>query len=145
MITFISYSDYKSQITDNRINQLINHDQSILDDAELFATAKLQDALSPLHEIDSELAKQGSARNRTLVWYAICIAVYIIYNRVPEDMVPERVVKNYNDVLNDLEAIERGDKSINIARKKEDLDGDGIPDSISRRRFGYDKRRSHLY
>lgn len=145
MSNFIVYDDYKSFITVDRLEQLIKNDKSILTDAELYAASTIEDALFERYEIGQELAKVGANRNRTLKMWAIYLALYIIYQRLPESMIPKSVIKNHDDTIDNLEMVTAGKKSINIAVKLgPDLDGDGIPDPETVRRWGSSKKRTHL-
>ena len=144
MSNFISYSDYKSFIRTERLNQLIDNDTSILNDAEGMAISDLQNALDPYYDTASELAKTGTARNTTLKKHAINLTLYYIYQRLPADMIPEQIVKNYDDTRKDLKDLEGGNRNINIAgRISVDSDGDGIPDRRSTKfRWGSKPKRA---
>lgn len=145
MSNFIEYDDYKSFITVQRLNQLIENDPAVLSEAEMYAASTLEDALFERYEIGTELAKVGANRNRTLKMWAIYLALYIIYQRLPESMIPKSVIKNHDDTIDNLEMVTSGKKSINITMKLgPDTDGDGIPDPETVRRWGSSKQRSHL-
>lgn len=116
MSNFISKDDYKYQIRTYRLNQILesaDEDEAlILDSAEGEAIAILRKHLDNRYNMDAELAKSGNDRSMVLLRYAKVIVIYLIYERIPDDLVPERVVKNYDEVMKSLEKIEDGDSSI---------------------------------
>jgi hypothetical protein len=64
------------------------------------------------YDMNVELAKAGADRHKVLLRWAKVLVIYYIYERVPDDMVPERVIKNYDEVVKALEKVEDGDADI---------------------------------
>lgn len=116
MSNFISKDDYKYQIRTTRLDQILEaadeDEDVILDSAETEAIGMMRKFLDVKYNMDLELGKSGSARNKVLLRIAKVLVIYYIYERVPDEMVPERVVKNYDEVMQMLEKIEDGDSSI---------------------------------
>jgi hypothetical protein len=116
MSTFISKADYLYQIRRARLDQILeaaDEDEDLmLDSAETAAVGMMRKFLDTKYNMAVELAKAGAARNQVLLRFAQVLVIYYIYERVPDEMVPERVVKNYDDVMKMLEKIEDGDSSI---------------------------------
>lgn len=116
MSNFISKAEYKYHIRTYRLNQILESldeaDDVILDNAEGEAMGVIRKHLGTRYDMDVELAKSGDSRSKVLLRYIKVLVLYFIYERVPDDSVPERVVKNYDEVMKALEKIEDGDAHI---------------------------------
>lgn len=116
MSNFISKDDYKYQIRTYRLDQILeaqDEDEDLmLDSAEGEAIAVLRKHLDNRYDMNTELARSGNDRNKVLLRYAKVLVIYFIYERIPDDLVPDRVVKNYDEVMKSLEKIEDGDADI---------------------------------
>ncbi len=138
MSAFIEKADYLLNITDHRINQIIEDTDAILDDAEDTAIAVVKDALKARYDVDSIFATVGAARPKNVMLWVKRLAIYYIYDRIPDDLVPERVVKNYNEVMDHLEAISDGKRSVDLPIL---IDADG--NKSTKFRYGSQPARSH--
>lgn len=138
MSTFITKADYLLHITDQRINQIIEDTDAILDDAEDTAIAVVKDALKARYDVDTIFAAVGAARAKNVMLWVKRLAIYYIYDRIPDDLVPERVVKNYNETMDHLEAISDGKRSVDLPIL---IDEDG--NKSTKLRWGSQDARSH--
>lgn len=147
MSSFISKDDYKYHIRTNRLDQLLEaadeDEDLILDTAESDALSVIRDAIGVKYNCDLIFAQSGDARHKTILRWAKILVIYYIYERVPDDLVPERVVKNYDYVLERLKAIEKGTANIENAPVNTILGSDGSPKVKTRRRWGSVPKRSH--
>lgn len=147
MSNFISKADYGYQIREERLNQILEEadveEEDLLDDAELEAISIIKDALAPKYDVELIFSQTGAARHKTILRWAKVLVIYFIYERIPDDMVPERVVKNYNQVLERLEAVAQGTENLNGAPLVTVTapDGESVPQT--RRRWGSIKKRSN--
>lgn len=123
MSNYILPDDYKPYITDGRKNQIIGNDTTILDTVEETAIQEVKDALFPKYDVDSIFAKTGTARDKQVVRWCVVLAVYFIYERVPDIQIPEKIRLAYEEVRLTLEAIEDGKKSVMlpVATDEEDV------------------------
>lgn len=116
MSNFISKDDYKYQIRTYRLDQILEaqdeDEELILNTAEGEAIAILRKHLDERYDMNTELAKSADSRNKVLLRYAKVLVIYFIYERIPDDLVPDRVVKNYDEVMKSLEKIEDGGAAI---------------------------------
>lgn len=116
MSIFISKADYKYQIRTYRLDQILeaaDEDEDLmLDSAEGEAIAMLRKYLDNRYDMNAELSKSGNDRSKVLLRFAKVLVIYFIYERIPDDLVPERVVKNYDEVMKALDKIEEGDADI---------------------------------
>jgi hypothetical protein len=96
--------------------------------------------------MDIELAKSGAARHQVLLRFAQVLVIYYIYERVPDEMVPGRVVKNYDEVMTMLGKIEDGDSGITgltpiVITDPNSTTGESKP--ATKRRWGSIAKRSN--
>lgn len=149
MSNFISKDDYKYQIRTNRLDQILEaadeDEDLILDSAETEAVGMIEKYLGTRYNMTTELAKSGSARNKVLLRWAKVLVIYYIYERVPDEMVPERVVKNYDEVMSALEKVEDGDAHIpGLAPVTvDDPNNEGQTKPFTKRRWGSQIKRTN--
>jgi phage gp36-like protein len=93
---------------------MIEADTSILDDAAETAEAAVRDALSSRYDVAAIFAETGSDRPKQVVRYITAIALYYLHQRLPDRMTPERIVKDYDDTIANLTAIEDGKKATTL-------------------------------
>lgn len=115
-MVFLTTDDFKLKLSVDILNQILQLDNSILDDAEQQAIAIIEDNLSPNFDIETELAKTATDRHKNLIRWMLNLTLYFVYERVPDDQVPERVVKNYDDTIAEIELIARGKKNTTLER-----------------------------
>jgi len=149
MSNFISKEDYKYQIRTTRLDQILEaadeDEDLILNSAETEAVGMIEKHLATRYDMGIELGKTGNARNKVLLRWAKVLVIYYIYERIPDEFVPERVVKNYDEVMSQLEKIEDGDASIpgltpiSVA----DPNDEGETKPYTRRRWGSQLKRAN--
>jgi len=115
-MSFISINDYHSRISADVLNLLIDDDLTLLNEAEADAAQLITDRLAPKYQVAAELAKTDANRNRSLVRWMVCLALYFVYGRASSDEMPERVVKDYDDTLAELEKISGGKLNCSLER-----------------------------
>lgn len=138
---FITQADYKPKIKERHILQIIEDDEDILTDAEATAMAIVENKLFQRYDMDQALAQEGDSRNRVLLRWVICLVLYDIYERIDDDLIPERIVKNYDDCMNELDEIQKGNMAVKLPPLELDEDGDGVIDTTARLRIGSDTPR----
>lgn len=137
--TFLSRDDYPAKIDLAILDQITGADSSILDDAEADAASCISDRIGNKYQVTAALAVTGESRNRTLVRWMLNIAVYYLYGRVPDLDIPERVVKDYDDTLADLDRIAAGKLPAPFDRVIDSSTGS----VATRLRMGSNSPRSH--
>jgi hypothetical protein len=144
---YLTKDDYGYQIRTLRLDQILDDEtldeDTMLDNAEVDALSMISLYLSNYYNMDVEFAKSGDQRNKIVVRWAKVLVLYFIYERVPDDLVPERIVKNYDDVKEMLEAINGADKNVPGLSPLTTTDADGNQVPETRRRFGSSARRSN--
>lgn len=135
----IDTNDYKKQITEHRLSLLIDEDDTILEEAELTALAFVRDALHPyydVHTIYSNLDDYRSVKR-----WIMCLVIYYLYERVPDKIVPGRVIKNYDDAMDILQRISDGKISVDLPKIMVEVNGEEKP--VTKFRWGSVPKKSH--
>lgn len=138
MSTFIDKADYERKIRTYKLDQIIDSDDALLEDAELAAVQKVSDYLYQHYDVDQVFAQTGTDRHKSILEWCKHIVLYMIFERIEDELVPERVIKNYDDSIKTLEKIMSGDMAINLPRKQ-DPEGENITRFIG----GSEPLRSH--
>jgi hypothetical protein len=136
---FLTINDFKLKLSTDILAQITGNDASINDDAENHAIGLINDAFSAKFDIATELAKTGSDRHANLLRWLLNLTVYFIYERIPDKQVPERVVKNYNDTIDEIVLIERGKRSTTLTPVVNETTG--LKKTVFR--WGSTEKRSH--
>jgi len=147
-MNYLTQEDVQSSIRDHRLAHILDNAESTnnVDAFELAASeaqAIVRDHLIN-YAIDDELAKTLNDRHKGVVFYMKNITLYILYERIEDDDVPERIIKNYNDTIETLQEISKGKLTIGLPLPEVDTDGDGTPDGLQTRfRWGGEQRRNY--
>jgi hypothetical protein len=139
MSTFISYNDYQTAKSSRILDLITEDNDTLLDTAELTAIGKITDRLAEKFNLAAEFAKTGSDRNTSLMSWVLALSLYYIYARVPDNDVPERVIKDYDDTLKELEQIQQGKLSCSLQRITDTTTGE----IKTRFRMGNSEPRTH--
>lgn len=141
---FITQDDYRSKIKLELLNQIIEDEPDTLTDAEASALAVIENRLFQRYDMDTVLAQEGDDRNKAVLLWAVNLTLYYVHDRIDDDLVPDRVVKNYDDTVEELLKIYSGELSANLPILTEpDEDGDGEPEPVTRLRFGSNPPRDY--
>ncbi len=138
MSAFLTISDFQTRLSDRVIDLLSGGLDLTINTASTEASGVLHDRLFDKYKIDAELAKTGTSRNAMLVRYALSIAVYTLYSKAPDEEIPERVVKDYDDAMEDLRLISQGKLSSTLP-----LNTDSDGNTTVKIRMGSNEPRSH--
>jgi Protein of unknown function (DUF1320) len=138
MSTFITYNDYQARLSQRILSLLTDNDNLILDNAEIEAAGIITDRLADKFDLNAEFVKTGSGRNATLLRWMKSLSLYFVYARVPDEEVPERIIKDYDDTRTELEKIQGGKLGCSLKRL---TDSEG--ETITRFRMGSNTPRSH--
>lgn len=141
MSTFITDADYLVHIKDVRLQQMIEGNAILLTNAEDTAIAEITDALYSRYDTEYLFALTGEARPKQLVRWVLNIALYYLHERLPERLIPDRVLKNYDETKKYLGEIEDGKKSTNL-RRLEQTDG-AQTDAGTKFKWGSRPARTH--
>lgn len=137
-MNWITAADYKAMVRDNHLAQLIDTDEVIIDTVEATAVQNVRDALHQWYDVDAIFATEEAERPAQVVRWCVILAVYYLYERIPDKLVPERIVKNYDRCLEMLNDISDGKLSVELPLKETE-DGE----NITKFRWGGIAPRSH--
>lgn len=135
---YLTQTDYEGSVRDQRLQQIIDEDLTILDNASDTAEAIVRDYLASRYDVEAIFALSGANRHAQVVRWCLMLALYIIYDRVEDDLVPERIIKNYDDTLQTLTMIADARMSANLPRI---VDAESNP--VTKFRWGSNPKRSH--
>lgn len=135
---FLTEQDFSTGVNAQILNQIICGEVSRLDDAENIALSHIRSKLGDRYNLVRELSLSGEARNRNLIRWALAIAIYHLYNTVPDLESPERVRQNHSDTLKEIAAISSGKEGTDLVKLTE-----ASGKKKTRFRWGSKPRRSH--
>ncbi len=138
---FLVHTDITNQLREKRLQEMIDSDTAILDACIDTAVATLRDALYSRYNTTLIFSAVGTARLPQVVWWATTLAVYYLYQRMPDKLIPDRVIKNYDDTIALLTDIEDGKKSTMLPLRTDLPDGEG-GNPVHKARFSITKPRS---
>lgn len=114
--TFLSIEDFELKLSEDIRNQITDSDDTVLEDAEMHATAVIQDAFYNKYDLDAEFAATGEDRHKNLLRWMLNLTIYFIYERIPDEQVPDRIVKNYDDTIKEIKDIEQGKRNTSLTK-----------------------------
>jgi len=138
MSTFIEYNDYLAVIKDRHLKQVLEDDLTLLDLAEDTAVAIVRDALHTRYDVDAIFNSTGADRPRQVMRWVKTIALYLVHERIPDRVVPERIVSDYERTMDILRDIEDGKMSVDLPRIQDDEGAD-----LTKFRWGSRPARGH--
>lgn len=117
-MAFITKEDFKGQIKDLALNQILEEDDTILDSEISVAVATVKSYLFDRYSVDDIFDKEGEARELMLVRHCIHIVLYNLYQRVPNARELPLKTKNYEETLNFLEKVAQGKVGLDLPRRE---------------------------
>ncbi len=139
---YIQIEDYKSQITAELLDIITEAESKVLEQAEKFARDTIDGYIGGRYDLSGEFVKIELDRNYQVLTWAIYLAMYNIFHRVADARVPEKVIKDYDDTINELKEIGNAKVNVNLELKKTTNEsGDESVNDL--RRIGYEQKRSH--
>lgn len=151
---YLLKTDYAGRITASLLDILIVEDATgIIASASKEAEDIIASMAGVLYDIAPEFAKLATNRNGYILSLAKSIGLYFIYQRADDEDIPQKVIKNYDDAMNDLERISTGKKVLALPPKpvvagdSGNTTGEGdeavATEGEGLRRIGSQLRRSH--
>lgn len=117
---FLTITDFQSHLGSDILSQIINSNNDLLDNAELQAIGIVKDTIGGIYDLDAELLLTGTNRHQPLVLWMLTLAAYQLYRQIPDDEVPPRIVKDYDDIMETLKMIGRGKYPTSLTAKSND-------------------------
>jgi phage gp36-like protein len=114
-MAYLTPTDYTLQIQDVNLQQIINSNVAIRENAELLAEAEARSYLIQKYNFDAEVLKVGTARDPQLLAYIIDIALYHLHSRIAPRNVPELRLTRYENAVAWLKMCAYGDVTPKLA------------------------------
>lgn len=141
---YLTPADLRAKINSVILAQIIGTDTEALTDAEATAAAILTDKLDPHYDIQAEFDQTGATRHRRVLNWMLSIVAYLLYERIPDDQVPERIIKDYDDTRRELAEIADGKSHVSLPRRLTDqTDQTGQARPKTKFRWGSIAPRTH--
>jgi hypothetical protein len=122
---YVNKTDYIGTISTSLLNILIAEDAvNIIADTSKQAEDTIATMVGVLYDIAPELLKVANERNGYILNLAISIGLYNIYQRADDESIPQKVIKNYDDAMNDLKLISTGKQALSLPPKPVDTTGE---------------------
>ena len=134
---FLTIKDYLVFITEGVLKKIVRDNDTKLTDSERMAYGYIYEKLSGRFNIDLEIARRGEDRNPALVRWMAVLAIYYIYQSVPDEEIPERVRQNYEDAIAEIQRVASGKDNSTLSPIT-----DQSGEVRVRRRFYYEARRN---
>jgi hypothetical protein len=135
---YLTNDDLKPFIKDVRLNQMIENDNNILTHAESIAIAEVKDALYSRYDIDT-IFNNPNDYPQVKRWITT-ILLYYIHRRLPDQIVPPSVIRDYNEVKEIIKEVSDAKKSINLPALV--IEG-SESDATNKFRWGSNPPRTH--
>lgn len=136
-MAYLNTSDYLLQIQDVNLQQIINSNEAIREQANLLAEAEARSFLIQKYDFDSELAKTGADRDPQLLAYIIDIALFHLHSRIAPRNIPEIRKDRYENAISWLKMCAFGDVTPKLTPKD--------PKQGSRIRYGGNTKNTNIY
>lgn len=139
-MAFIERDDYLTKIKDANLTKLVSDSGSadILLNAEDTAIQTIKDALHSRYDVDAIFAKTGAARDKQVIRWVCNLVLYYLYERLPDKLIPDNIIKNYDATVEYLQALEDGKRSSQLDRLN-----DSDNNKLTKFRWGSEKKRTH--
>jgi hypothetical protein len=120
-MTILTTNDLAPLIKDTRLTQLLDGQTIALDNAESIAIAEIKDALFSRYQV-ATIFTNIQQYPQVKHWLAVII-LYYLHRRLPDQIVPPSVIRDYDEVKETLVAIADAKRSVNLPHIAPDQDG----------------------
>ena len=135
---FLTDDDFTTKISEDIKDQITGSDDTVAETAETSAKAVIEDAFFNRFDMEAEFAETGADRHDNLIRWMLNLTVYFLYARIPDNQIPERVVKDYDDTMKEIALIEQGKRNTSLTKL---IREDG--DKETNFRWGSNEAREH--
>ena len=138
-MAYLTRDDLTVSIRATKLAQITEGDESdtLIDLAAGAAVALVRDALVARFDLDASFERAGTDRHPQVVRWCTTLALYFLWERIPDRTIPDRVKDAYDVTLAALAEISDGKSSVELPLR---VDPDsGVP--ITKFRWGGDTPR----
>ena len=137
-LKFIIEADFKGILGVSVLTGLKGANTENLIESELRSISEL-DPLRGKFDIDGMLAKVGADRHPVMIRMLVHITAYYLYNTVPDDDIPQRIIDNWKKELAFIKDLASGKASSTLDVLVDETTGE----KVTTFRWGSNKKRSH--
>ena len=137
-MSWIDQTDMIASIRDAKLTQMIDGDAVVLENAVDAAVGTVTDYLCGRYDVAGIFAATGTARPNNVLRWVKHIALWYLYERLPDAMTPKKVEKNYDEVIEFLGEVSAGRVSVNLPHKPDPKDAS---QPLTKFRFGFKPKR----
>lgn len=137
---FVTKEDIKGVIGEKRFTAITIDPPDAVDAHIQWAMDVVADKLIRF-DIKAVFAQRGELRNTIVVQWIVDLALYRLYEKVADRQIPERIVKNYDDVQLLIGQIGIGKAATSLPLLESDSNSESAPKTQFR--WGSVKPRSH--
>ena len=121
-MAFISKSDIENYLEAGTIDQITDSNDSIVDNAILDAEDRIREKISPRYNLDTEFAKTGVSRHRSLMKHCISLSIFFLFQRLYIDVLPEGRELAYDQAEAWLDGVYSGKLNVDLATNDEEAE-----------------------
>jgi len=114
-MAYVNNDDFLLSIADSNLQQIIQSNPAVLDQAVLVAIGEARSYLIQKYLFDDELSKTGTARDSQLLNYIIDLAVYHLHTRIAPRNIPQLRQTRYDNAIEWLKMCATGDVTPKLA------------------------------
>lgn len=111
---FLTETDFKKQIRQSVLSQVIEEDVSHLYNAELEVIEEIEGYLRSRFDVAQIWNKIGANRNALIVMYAVDMILYHLHSRISPGQIPEIRVIRFDSAISYFKAVQKGTISPNL-------------------------------
>ena len=137
---FLTARDIDVSLKDRHLQQMLDGSLTALEDSEAMALAAVRDAIHYRYDVEA-IFSDGAAYPSVRRWVAV-ITTYYLCQRLPDRLVPARVVEDYDQTVLLLARVSEGKRTVALPRRDTDAGTDGTQ-GYGTFRGGFHHRRSH--
>lgn len=135
---FLQEEDYKVQIRDFELDELVDYTDNTRLKSELAAQEEMESYLRDRYNTGQIFAQTGTERNPLIVMYMIDIALYHLFSNITPRNIPQIRIDRYDAAIRWLDKVAQGRINPNLPLNNNE-GGDPVGTSI----FGSEPQNGH--
>jgi hypothetical protein len=139
---FVTKEDIKNVIGEKRFAAITIDPPDAADAHIQWAMDVISDTLIRF-DMQSVFAQRGEKRNTIAIQWVVDLALYRLYEKVADRQIPERIIKNYDDVRFQIAQIGIGKATTSLPLKQSQSESEAQSAPKTQFRWGSQKPRSH--
>ncbi|BAQ92536.1 putative Head-Tail Connector Protein [uncultured Mediterranean phage uvMED] len=116
---FLVKADLYNYLDQSTIDQITDNTDSYVEEAILCAEDRIKEKISPRYDLQTEFAKTGTDRNRSLLKHCANLAIYYLFQRLYTDVIPEGRVEGMDMAESWLDEAYEGKIQLSLATNDE--------------------------